>query len=83
MDWMRGNTGKRLEDVVAFWLELDRNKREEGYREEPLPQNQYNGFSRALSEAVPGISSAEIRRIWAVKRSMPGPHEYKRGDEHL
>lgn len=83
MEWMRAHVGSRLADAVAFWRELDRKKREEGYREASLPQNQYAQFSRALAEASPGISAAEIRRIWKIKRSGPGPHCYRSGDEDL
>lgn len=83
MEWMRGHVGSTLADAVAFWRELDRKKREEGYREASLPQNQYAQFSRALAKASPGISAVEIRRIWKIKRSGPGPHRYRRGDENL
>lgn len=81
MAWMRMNTGRTLADAAAFWKELDRRKREDGYRERSLPQNQYARFSRALAEAKPGISAQEIRRLWKIKRSGPGPHEYVPGDE--
>lgn len=83
MDWMRSNQGKTLADAVAFWLDLDDRKRNGGYREKPLPQNQFNQFTRALSEAVPGISAKEVRRLWAIKRAKPGPHVYEPGDEAL
>ncbi|MEO0768301.1 MAG: DUF6434 domain-containing protein [Cyanobacteria bacterium J06649_4] len=83
MQWMRDNEGKTLADAVSFWLELNHKKQHAGYREKPLPQNQYNQFTRALSQSVPGISSSEIRRLWAIKRSKPGPHIYQPGDENL
>ncbi|MEM9195770.1 MAG: DUF6434 domain-containing protein [Myxococcota bacterium] len=83
MAWMRANEGKTLGDAVMFWRELDRKKREEGYREASLPQNQYAQFSRALAEARPGIKAADIRRIWKIKRSGPGPFRYRKGDENL
>jgi len=83
MAWMRDHVGSTLAEAVEFWKELDRRKREEGYREAPLPQNQYNAFSRALAAAQPGISAKEIRRIWARKRAGPAPHRYEPGDEHL
>jgi hypothetical protein len=83
MAWMKASQGKTLQDAIDFWLELDAKKRNNGYREKPLPQNQYNQFSRDISNAVPGISAADIRRIWAIKRSRPGPHVYKPGDEKL
>jgi hypothetical protein len=82
MAWMKASEGRTLRDAVAFWLELDAKKKQ-GYREKPLPQNQYNQFSRDLSAAVPGIAAAEIRRIWAIKRAGPGPHVYRSGDEKL
>ncbi|MEO1445737.1 MAG: DUF6434 domain-containing protein [Cyanobacteria bacterium J06635_11] len=81
MEWMRDNMGKTLADAVEFWIDLDSRKRLSGYREKPLPQNQYNQFVRALSQAKPGISNKEIRRLWAVKRAKPGPHIYQPGDE--
>jgi len=81
MQWMRDNTGKTLKDALAYWIEPDRKKRYSGYREKPLPQNEYNQFTRALSEACPGISTNEIRRLWAIKRSKPGPHIFVPGDE--
>ncbi len=81
MEWMRGNEGKTLKDAIKFWRSLDQKKRQEGYREKPLPQNQYNAFTRALSEVRPGISAKEMRRLWAIKRSKPGPHIYQPGDE--
>lgn len=81
MQWMRNNTGKTLKDALAYWIELDRKKRHSGYREKPLPQNEYNQFTRALSEARPGISTKEIQRLWAIKRSKPGPHVFMPGDE--
>ncbi len=83
MAWMRENTGRTLADAVRFWQELDRRKREEGYREPSLPQNQYARFTRAIAEAKPGIRAREIRRLWKLKRSGPGPHEYAPGDELL
>lgn len=83
MAWMKSAQGKTLQDAIEFWLELDRKKNREGYREKPLPQNQYNQFSRDISTAVPGISAREIRRIWAIKRARPGPHVYEKGDENL
>lgn len=83
MEWMRANCGKTLKDAVAFWKELDRKKREDGYRECSLPQNQYAAFSRALAQAKPGIRATDIRRIWAIKRRGPGPHRYRPGDEDL
>ena len=83
MEWMRTHNGKTLQDAVQFWLELDNKKRNRGYREKALPQNQYNQFTRTLSEKFPGISAAEIKRIWSVKRSGPGPHVYQAGDENL
>ena len=82
MQWMRLNQGKTLGDAAQYWIELDRRKREAGYRETALPHNQYNQFTRAISQARPGISAKEIRRIWAVKRREPGPHIYKEGDEN-
>lgn len=81
MQWMRNNTGKTLKDALAYWIELDRKKRYSGYREKPLPHNEYNQFTRALSEAQPGISTKEMRRLWAIKRSKPGPHVFAPGDE--
>ena len=83
MAWMRENTGRTLADAVRFWQELDRRTREEGYREPSLPQNQYARFTRAIAEAQPGIRAREIRRLWKLKRSGPGPHEYAPGDELL
>lgn len=83
MNWMRKHSGKQLKDAVHFWIDLDQKKREAGYREAPLPQNQYNQFTRTLSEKCPGISSAEIKRIWSIKRNGPGPHVYAKGDERL
>ncbi|MEL7372181.1 MAG: DUF6434 domain-containing protein [Myxococcota bacterium] len=83
MQWMRSNVGKTLADAVAFWTELDRKKREDGYREASLPQNQYAQFSRAIAEAAPGIKAINIRRIWKLKRTGPGPHVYTPGDENL
>ncbi|MEM6366615.1 MAG: DUF6434 domain-containing protein, partial [Planctomycetota bacterium] len=65
MAWMRSNLGKTLGDAVNFWIELDRKKREEGYQEMPLPQNQFNRFTREISQSVPGISAQQIRKIWA------------------
>ena len=81
MQWMRDNTGKTLKDALAYWIELDRKKRYFGYREEPLPQNEYNQFVRALSEARPGISTKEIRRLWTIKRSKPGRPVIMPGDD--
>ncbi len=83
MHWMRSNCGKNLQDAQAFWTELNYKKRNDGYREKALPQNQYNQFTRTLSEKAPGISTSEIQRIWAIKRSKPGPHVYRDGDENL
>lgn len=83
MDWMRKNQGSTLGDAVDFWKALDHKKKNLGYREKPLPQNEYNQFTRAISEAVPGLSSKEIRRLWAIKRSKPGPHRYEPGDENV
>ena len=83
MAWMRQNQGQTLKEAVEYWRELEHKKREDGYREASLPQNQYAQFTRALSHAKPGISAADLRRIWKVKRSMPGPHVYKPGDENL
>lgn len=82
MEWMRNNEGKTLKDAVKFWQALDQKKRKAGYREKPLPQNQYNAFTRALSEVRPGITAKEMRRLWAIKRSKPGPHTYEPGDEN-
>jgi len=83
MAWMRSAQGKTLRTAVAFWLDLDARKKRDGYREKPLPQNQYNQFSRDISVAAPGISAKDIRRIWAIKRARPAPHLYQKGDEHL
>ncbi|MEN0063333.1 MAG: DUF6434 domain-containing protein [Myxococcota bacterium] len=82
MAWIRNHIGAPLKDAVDFWTDLDRRKRE-GYREAPLPQNQFNAFTRALSKAAPGIRAEDIRRIWAIKRAGPGPHVYQPGDETL
>lgn len=83
MQWMRTHTGFTMKDAVHFWQDLDRKKRTQGYREKSLPQNQYAQFCRSLSEAKPGISAKEIRRIWNIKKSGPAPHRYKAGDENL
>lgn len=83
MAWMKAAQGKTLQEAIEFWLALDRKKKLDGYREKPLPQNQYNQFSRAISRAKPGISASEIRRIWALKIMLPGPHVYSDGDESL
>ena len=83
MQWMRAHVGATLSDAVAFWETLDHKKRTQGYREASLPQNQHNQFSRALSQAKPGISAQDIRRIWALKRQGPAPHTYAPGDEDL
>ncbi len=83
MAWMKSAHGKTLQCAVDFWLELDQKKRRQGYREKPLPQNQYNQFMCDISVAAPGISAGEIRRIWAIKRAGPGPHVYAKGDENL
>ncbi|MEM6689807.1 MAG: DUF6434 domain-containing protein [Planctomycetota bacterium] len=82
MAWMRSNVGKTLADAITFWKELDRKKKA-GYREKPLPQNQFNRFTREISSAVPGISAAKIRKVWAVKSAGAAPHSYKPGDEDL
>ncbi|MGD1866662.1 MAG: DUF6434 domain-containing protein [Phormidesmis sp.] len=82
MQWMKLNQGKTLKEAVGFWTELDRKKQETGYREQALPQNQYNQFTRALSRAKPGISAEEMRRIWAIKVKGPRPHTYQMGDEY-
>lgn len=81
MAWMRANAGKTLADAVTYWRELDRKKREDGYREASLPQNHFVRFSKAVAKAKPGLSAADIRRLWKRKRSGPGPHEYMPGDE--
>lgn len=83
MAWMRTAEGKTLQQAVDFWLALDAKKKRDGYREKPLPQNQYNQFSRDISKAVPGITATDIRRIWAIKRAGPAPHVYQQGDERL
>lgn len=83
MDWMKSAQGKTLQSAIDYWLELDGKKRREGYREKPLPQNQYNQFMYDISAASPGISARNIRRIWAIKRAGPGPHVYAKDDENL
>lgn len=83
MGWMRTNAGRTLGDAVAFWLELDRKKREDGYTEASLPQNEYAQFSRAVAQARPGLSAAKLRALWKQKRSAPGSRRYQRGDEWL
>ncbi|MEM9768359.1 MAG: DUF6434 domain-containing protein [Cyanobacteria bacterium P01_D01_bin.71] len=83
MAWMRSHAGKTLRDAIAFWQELHRRKTTADYREAALPQNQYAQFVRAISQAHPGISANEIRRIWYIKRSQPAPHSYQPGDENL
>ncbi|MEM1436173.1 MAG: DUF6434 domain-containing protein [Pseudomonadota bacterium] len=83
MAWMRNNTGRPLSAAVDFWRDLDHRKRNDGYREQSLPQNQYAQFSRAVSQARPGISARELRRLWQIKRSGPAPHTYRPGDEYL
>ena len=82
MNWMRAHVGSTLAEAVEFWQDLDARKKK-GYQEASLPQNQYAQFSRALAKASPGISAKDIRRIWKKKRSGPGPHVFKAGDEKL
>lgn len=71
MDWVRSNTGKTLGDAVVAWQQLDKRKKDPGFRRIIRKHNRYNQYIRDFLEDNPGRSLAEARKYWNLKKQLP------------
>ena len=95
MAWVRDNTGATLADAAAYWEALRARNKDPDSAAGPLPHcfvrdiaedNQYNRYTRAFLDDNPGLTPADARKYWLLKRAQPAPGGrvvYARGDLEL
>jgi hypothetical protein len=83
MNWMKHNTGKKLEDAVNEWKKIDIEKRNNKQRKKIAPQFEYNRYIRDFLEDNPQKSKNTAIQFWKIKRSMRGDNIYKKSDLNL
>ena len=79
MDWMKANAGKRLIDAVAVAKQIEADKKA-GKKQPDQPHNQYNAYTRAYFAHAPNGTQAEMRRLWKLRRQLPGPYVFDPAD---
>jgi len=80
MQWVKENEGKTLKDLVNYYLTLQKQKQQPGYKSRIPASNEFNQYTRDFMQDNPGLSIAQARKCWAYKRSMRGSNRYQRSD---
>ena len=75
MTWMKENVGLTLADAVNAAKQIEAEKKA-GKKQPDQPHNQYNAYTRAYFAHVDGGSQAELRRLWKLRRTQPGPYVF-------
>jgi len=84
MAWMKANVGKPLGAAVEEWKRLEMEKKKKGFKSKIPSSNQYNQYLRDFFADNPGLSMAEVRKYWKLKRALPLQyHVYERSDLKL
>lgn len=82
MDWMKANVGRTLADAVDVAKQIEAEKKA-GKKQPDQPHNQYNAYTRAYFAHVPDGTQKELRRLWALRRTKPGPYVFSPEDLKL
>ncbi|SIT80873.1 hypothetical protein SAMN05421665_1177 [Yoonia rosea] len=82
MDWMKTNVGRTLADAVDVAKQIEAEKKA-GKKQPDQPHNQYNAYTRAYFAHVPDGTQKELRRLWALRRTKPGPYVFSPDDLKL
>lgn len=82
MDWMKANVGRTLADAVEVAKQIEAEKKA-GKKQPDQPHNQYNAYTRAYFAHVPDGTQKELRRLWALRRTKPGPYVFSPEDLKL
>ncbi|WP_400087664.1 DUF6434 domain-containing protein [Yoonia sp. R78084] len=82
MDWMKANVGRTLADAVDVAKQIEAEKKA-GKKQPDQPHNQYNAYIRAYFAHVTDGTQKELRRLWALRRTKPGPYVFSPEDLKL
>jgi hypothetical protein len=83
MDWVKEHVGASLAEAVQAWKMLEARKADPEFQTRIRSHNQYNQFTRDIIAANPGMSLADVRKIWKAKRALPKPMLYTEDDLKL
>jgi len=78
MNWMKANTGKTLEEAIAKWYLIKKNKKSQTRSIEP--QFEYNQYVKDCRADNPGITFSEVVKLWKFKKSQRGHNKYEVSD---
>ncbi|UZO80311.1 SAP domain-containing protein [Aquimarina sp. ERC-38] len=71
MDWVKSNTGKKLEDAIKQWKLLEDRKNDPAFKREIADHNMYNQYLRDFAKANPKASLHQAITCWLLKKQLP------------
>lgn len=76
--YFKTNVGKTYRDVVEYWYEEDKRKKDPSYKKEISPQFEYNQYIRDYfaDPANKGKSREEAIKGWKRMKQTPGSNKY-------